>query len=337
MLKNNFKHNKNKYLLYFLSFSVFSLLLFFCKNYKKYTILEGSVFGTYFKIIHPKDQTVSLYQIDSIFELINQSINTYRPDSKISAFNRGENIAMDSIFLEVFQSAQKIHQETDHYFNPAIEPLLSAYKKRTLTAEEIQNYLPQIQFQDFQILPGNRLQGDGMHQLNFNAIGKGYGVQKVADFLVHQGIENILVEIGGEIVTKGFKDGKAWQIAIENPSLEKNNTAFASLGLSNRAIATSGSYRQFISQKQQKLSHIIDPNTGTAYISSLISVTVVHPDCTIADAYATALMAMGKEKALVFAKERKDLPIFLIFQTEDQKTESAVFNFAENNLKIEYP
>ena len=339
MLKK--KKNKMKYLNKFNRFyKILHLLIFAtCVNPKnEISKIQGEVFGTYFQVSIYQDNwedKITLQEIDSVFTKINQSISTYQENSLIAKYNQGEKVELDEIFLTVFNESKILYDKTEHYFNPAIEPLLKAYQKEKDI--NVKKYLDIVNFDQIMLKNENEkfyLEGDGIHQLNFNAIGKGLGVQYLADFLVQKKLNNFIVEIGGELVIRGKKGKEFWKIGIEKPMFEKQNVALAFLELSNIAVATSGSYRQFIEKNHQKLSHIIDPNTGLAFISELISVTVLHENCAIADAYATALMAMGKENALNFVKKNKNLPVFFIFQEKDAQISTVFLNFTENGFQI---
>jgi FAD:protein FMN transferase len=170
------------------------------------------------------------------------------------------------------------------------------------------------------------LQGNKKYALNFNAIAKGYIVQKIGDFLARRGAENYMVEIGGEIALKGLNsDGKPWQIAIEKPILTEKS-AQAILSLTDISMATSGNYKQFIESNGEKRSHIINSKTGLPEHSSLIAVTVLHVDCAVADAWATAIMAMGEAKAKELLGQNTDLSVFWISKDEENNLTTAYFN-----------
>ena len=160
--------------------------------------------------------------------------------------------------------------------------------------------------------------------LDFNAIGKGFGIDVIARFLDSKKVGNYLIEIGGEIRAKGIKDnGKPWRVQIEDPTLN-NREGFTILNVSNKSMATSGNYRKFrIADNGQKYVHTVNPKTGFATESNLLSVSVIAPiDCADVDAYATAFMAMGVEKTKEFLEKTPDLQAILIYWDAQQNLTS---------------
>ena len=174
-------------------------------------------------------------------------------------------------------------------------------------------------------------------RLDFSAIAKGYGVDMIADFLEARGTLDYFVEIGGEIRTGGqHPDGRPWRTGIEKPSLNpySDQEMQEIVELASSAMATSGNYRNYYEQDGKKFVHIIDPFTGYSRPSSLLSVSVLAPDCMTADAYATALMVMGTEKALAFVEARAELEAFFIWVDDSgafQETMSSGFPVALPN------
>ena len=152
--------------------------------------------------------------------------------------------------------------------------------------------------------------------LDLNGIAKGYGVDLLADVLENHGVSNALVGIDGEMRALGHRpDGTAWTIAIEAPDYEKR-TPFSMLALEDAAVATSGDYRHWITVKDRRLSHTMDPARGAPLLQAPASVTVIAPTCAEADAWATALMVMGVEEGLRFAQQTKLQALFLTRQPD---------------------
>lgn len=305
------------------------LFLIACKQESKsndYT-LQGLVFGTTYKITYLN--TVVDYQrsLDSLFYLMNKSTSTYIPSSDISRINNGDStVAVDAIFSEVFQKSKRIYKETDGFFDPTVGNLVNAYgfgpKERLneLTEEEIQFQMQFVGLDKVSLIDGKIIKEDQKIYLDFNSIAKGFGIDVVARFFDEKKIENYLIEIGGEIRAKGTKkNNKPWLIKVVNPANLAMDEGFKTINLSNKSMATSGNYRKFrISEDGRKFVHTINPKTGYATESNLLSASVIaSSDCADVDAYATAFMAMGLEKSKEFLKKHPNLEVILLFSTTE--------------------
>jgi thiamine biosynthesis lipoprotein len=166
-------------------------------------------------------------------------------------------------------------------------------------------------------------------RLDFNAIAKGYGVDVISEFLESQGIQNYLVEIGGEIRSFGQNSVKnsKWVVGVQHPDIEGNQAYVNTLVLENESMATSGTYRKFkIDADGNRYTHIINTTTGYPSRTNILSVSVIAAKCMTADAYATALQAMGVEGIRLFLETRPELKVFIVFVSEDTTFETAVFN-----------
>ena len=166
-------------------------------------------------------------------------------------------------------------------------------------------------------------------RLDFNAIAKGYGVDAISEFLESQGIQNYLVEIGGEIRSFGQNSVKKskWVVGVQHPDIEGNQAYVNTLVLENESMATSGTYRKFkIDADGNRYTHIINTTTGYPSRTNILSVSVIAAKCMTADAYATALQAMGVEGIRLFLETRPELKVFIVFVSEDTTFETAVFN-----------
>ena len=313
-------------------------LLLGCQNKPHYRFFEGNVFGTYYKITIETDELkFPASAIDSIFEQINQSINSYRPNSLISQFNQGKLVELDEVFLYNFELSKTIYKATNGYFNPAVQPLIEAYQfSDEVDFQQIRPLIDLNQINPIKKKEAFYLQGDGQKKLVLNAIGKGYALDALSAFFTQHNEPNHLIEIGGEVKASGTKNKKPWKIGIEYPSLEKNDLLIAHVRLTNQAIATAGSYRQFITKKGENkwFSHIVNPTNGDIQIRELVSVSVILPDCASADAYSTALMAMGKEQAVEFVQKNKHIPVFFIYNETD-KLSFQTFNLQENGIVLD--
>lgn len=285
-------------------------------------VLSGSTMGTSYRVVY-LDQLERNFQnsVDSLLIVFNQSLSTYIPDSEISRFNKGDSLVFESpFFYPVLVSSQEIFNLTGGAFDPTVGPLVNLWGfgpegPQLKDSLRIAQLLPLVDFNNIvfdeqqvkKIKPGV--------YLDFSANAKGYGVDIVAEFLYSQGIENYLVEIGGELVARGVNEkGELWKVGVSRPEEEgRAEDLFSVIALNNLAMATSGNYRNYYEADGMKISHTIDPKTGRPVRHGLLSATVIAEDCMTADALATALMVMGTEKAIALQKKQGDFEIFLIY------------------------
>ncbi|WP_439131396.1 FAD:protein FMN transferase [Polaribacter sp.] len=311
---------------------LFLLTLIIFTNCKKEIVkedyvLQGGVFGTSYKITYLNATKNYQKSLDSLFLKINNSVSTYIPNSAISKINNGEEgVVLDTIFKEVMQKAKRIYKETNGYFDPTVGNLVNAYgfgpknEKKNLTNAEIKDYMQFVGLNKVILKDGEIVKEHPKVYLDFNSIAKGFGIDIVARFLETKKIENYLIEIGGEIRAKGTKaNQKPWLIKLVNPVKADDNDGFKVIDLTNKSMATSGNYRKYrITDDGKKYVHTINPKTGFATESNLLSASVIGKmDCADVDAYATAFMAMGLEKTKIFLKSRKDLKVILIYTDAD--------------------
>ena len=312
-------------------FYIVCLVAFFlisCKQEKKIgqTKLKGFVFGTTYHITYLNGID---YQksIDSLFYLVNKSLSTYMPTSDISKINKGDlTVVIDDLFLEVFKKSKRIYKETDGYFDPTVCGLVNAwgfgYKKerRDLDFLEVKKIMKQVGF-DKVLLDKRKVRKQFAEScLDFNSIAKGYGIDVIGRFLESKRVVNYLVEIGGEIRARGKNiRNKNWRVAIDDPNADGTRSMSRFIELNNQSMASSGNYRKFrIGANGKKYVHTINPKTGFATESNLLSATVYGAvDCADVDAYATAFMAMGLEKSKVFLNNNPKIKVILLFADAD--------------------
>ncbi|SDR66494.1 thiamine biosynthesis lipoprotein [Polaribacter sp. KT25b] len=307
------------------------LFLIACKQESEnnHHTLQGFVFGTSYKITYLDTAIDYQKSLDSLFLLMNASTSTYIPTSEISKINNGDStIVVDAIFSEVFTKAKRIFKETDGFFDPTVGNLVNAYgfgpKERLndLTDEEIKNQMQFVGLDKVNLIDGKIVKEDKKIYLDFNSIAKGFGIDLVARFFDEKKIENYLIEIGGEIRAKGTKENnKPWLIKVVNPANASENGGYKTINLSNKSMATSGNYRKFrVSSEGKKYVHTINPKTGYATESNLLSASVIaSADCADVDAYATAFMAMGLEKTKEFLKKHPNLEVILLFSNSEHR------------------
>ena len=289
---------------------------------------SGSAQGTYYHIQYMSNGGKDFhFQIDSIFREIDSSLSIYKEYSLISKLNNGQNLKTDLLFNEVFLAAEKVYLESEGNFDCSISPLVDAwgfYQDKlddsiVIDSAKFYNILPFIGFDKIKLIDDSLILPKGM-KLDFNAIAQGYTVDVIAQFLQAKGDSNYLIEVGGEPLVKGENaDGNTWRVGVDKPSenTDENERFQFILDLKNKALATSGNYRKFYEKNGVKYSHIINPFTGFPTQNRLLSVTVIHENCMLADAYATAFMVMGVKKSKQFLKTHPEIEIYLVYTNKN--------------------
>lgn len=309
------------------------ILFVSCKQAPTNTKLSGSVFGTSYSVIYDSDVNYQK-EIDSLFAVINKSMSTYIADSDISRLNRNETVSVDNHFLNVFNTSNTIYKATNGAFDPTIGAVVNAWdfgpkgKIVALDSLKIDSLMQGVGFNKVSI-KNNTILKPVTTFIDFNAIAKGYGVDVIGLFLEQKQIKNYLVEIGGEIRTRGNNVVKQsnWKVGVEMPHFDGEQSILKAISLHNEAMATSGTYRKFkIDDEGNRYSHIIDTKTGYPSKTNLLSISVIAQNCMTADAYATAFKAMGIEKIQEFLKTHPELKVFLIFENDKRELETKGFN-----------
>jgi thiamine biosynthesis lipoprotein len=300
-----------------------------CSTAEKEAItLQGRAFGTTYHVQYYGDKSLPIAAgLDSVIEQVNASVSTYQDDSLISRINQGDStVIVDPIFRKVFALSAEVNKRSRGYFDPTIGVLRNAYgfgedqPLKQIDQVTIDSLIQYVGFQKVNLLPDGRVRKAHPNiYLDFNAVAKGYGVDLIGEYLVSQGIENFLVELGGEIVTKGtnLQKEKPWVVGIEQVNSELGQRSIeASLSLTDRAMASSGNYRKFRVDPETgvRYVHTIDPLTGSAEQSDVTSATVIAEDCATADAYATAFMAMGLERSKRLLERLQGLEVYLTYE-----------------------
>ncbi len=287
--------------------------------------ISGKTQGTYYHVTYISPEiTVNKQQIDSVLHRFDLSLNSYIPNSIISKVNRNESMLVDSMFIHCIKESKKIAEMTDGNFDITIAPIVDAWgfgsgKKQEVDSSVIDSLLQFVGYEKIKI-KGNRLiKTDPRVQINVNAVAQGYSVDVVCDFLEKKGIQDYLVEIGGELKANGQKPfDKPWLVGVDKP--EANNfmgeKIFQIIKLNNKALATSGNYRSFYEKNGQKYTHTIDPKTGYTVKRNLLSATILTDQCLVADAMATACMVVGLEKSIELIKKYPYLDAYFIYSDE---------------------
>lgn len=290
--------------------------------------LSGQTMGTTFRVSYasPAGEIISQESVDALLQDINASMSTYIDGSLISRLNESRDTTqshtLDEHFVRVFNESARVHEATGGRFNPALGPLIRAWgfgkdDPRLLDASEVEQLLPATRLNSFNLLAEQTLKKSYPEsELDFGGIAKGYAVDEVGRLLERSGVQDYLIEIGGEVRARGaHPEKRPWRIGIEKP-LEAFRDFEAIVSLNDRSMATSGNYRNFYWLDGQKIVHTMNPETGYPETNSLLSVTVATDDCMTADAYATAFMVMGLEAAIAFVEQQDELDVMLIYGSD---------------------
>ena len=306
------------------------LILLSCSSDDNLILVKnsGTAQGSFYHIQYLSDDGVNYKsQIDSIFREIDSSLSIYKEYSIISKLNNGQDLKTDLLFNEVFLAAEKVYLESKGNFDCSVSPLVDAwgfYQDKlgdsiVIDSINFYNILPFIGFDKIKLIDDSLILPKGM-KLDFNAIAQGYTVDVIGQFLQAKGDSNYLIEVGGEILVKGKNvDGNTWRVGVDKPSenIGKNERFQFILDLKNKALATSGNYRRFYEKNGVRYSHTINPFTGFPAENRLLSVTVIHESCMLADAYATAFMVMGVKKSKQFLKTHAEIEVYLIYTNKN--------------------
>ncbi len=306
--------------------------------------ISGQTMGTTYNVsyLDEKDRNFKL-EIDSLLIQINQEVSTYVKDSYISKFNQSKEDFLLSENSEIlaphfytnFQKAKEIYKLTEGEFDVTVMPLVNywgfGYKDTILTKVDsmavdsiLSNFIgfSKVQFSntDKGVFITKKMAGI---EVDFSALAKGYGVDQVYEFLIEKGVENCMIEIGGEVRTGGKNDkGHKWAIGINEPKENAQVTDFqAIVELENIALATSGNYRNYYLIDSLKYSHTINPSTGFPEINSLLSASIFAKDCMTADALATACMVIGLPNCAQMIEDQEGVEGYFIYGNSDGKTD----------------
>jgi apbE family lipoprotein len=305
---------------------------------EKVYLIEGEAQGSTYHIKYIAERDENLKPaIDSILEVIDRSMSTYRSDSAISKINQGDTtVVVDEHFRKVFEASQQIWQESEGLFDPTVGVLVNAWgfgKQKISEADlptdkKIDSLRKYVGFDKVALTEKNLIKKRYTEILfDFNAIAQGYTSDVVANYLSARGIKNYIVEIAGEMYLKGKNtvEDKSWTIGVENPLKPLDDRDLvATIQFTNQGLATSGNYRKvWTDSNGRKYVHSINPLTGRATQSDVLSATVVAPSTMLADGYATMFMVMGLAKSKAFLEKHPDLAVLLVYS--DDKHQEATY------------
>lgn len=306
---------------------------------EKLVLLKGRTMGPIGYHVKYLSSSGTSYQaeVDSLLQAFNQSLSTYIPDSEISRFNATDSLAFESAFFyPVLETSQKIYEITGGAFDPTVGPLVNAWgfgpnKKPSADTSKVDSLLNLVGFDNITFTSSYVVKEMPGMYLDFSAVAKGYAVDLVAGFLSGNGVVNYMVEIGGEVVCRGKNEnGEFWLIGVDNPDLDAvSENVAATVHIENRAMATSGNYRNFYEANGKKYAHTIDPVSGRPVQHSLLSASVFAKNCMTADALATACMVMGVEKSIDLFERQAEWDAILLYSGSGGK----IYSYSTSGIK----
>ena len=319
--------------------AVFSVLISCQKKTNtdlKFKQEQGQALGTTYSILYYTSVETTSFEksLDSIFKVVNQSMSTYIPISDISKINKGDStVVVDHMFAEVFKTSGEIYKKTDGYFDPTVGKMVNAWGfgpekyELDMNNQTVDSLMQYVGFDKVKLEKEGLLQKDNPNvYIDFNAIAKGYCIDRIGAFLESKKVSNYLIELGGELLASGthIEKQKSWTVGIDDPNQKEERTLYTTLPLKDRAMATSGNYRKFRvdSLSGKKYVHIIDAKTGYTKPSNILSVSVLAPNCATADGYATSFMAMPIEETKALLAKETLLDGYIIYSTENGALET---------------
>ena len=286
---------------------------------------RGMVFGTVYHITYQSSKSLQK-DIEAELAKVDASLSPFNERSIITAVNENRDTVVNKMFSDVFTLAMKISNSTDGAFDITVAPLVNAwgfgFKGGAMPSRhQVDSLKALVGYHKVSLADGRVSKTDPRIMLDCSSIAKGYGCDVVAKFLSAKGIDNYMVEIGGEIVTRGISEKRLpWKIGVTKPtddSLNVNQEIQTIINVTDKAMATSGNYRNFYYKNGRKYAHTIDPSTGYPVQHNILSSTVIADDCATADAYATAFMVMGLDKAKAVLSRHPELMAYFILASDD--------------------
>lgn len=293
-----------------------------------YRTNRGLIFGTEYTITYQSDRDLGK-EIEKALQHVDNSLSPFNPRSLITKMNNNEDTIADKFFTEVYRIARKVSEDTGGAFDITVAPLVNAWGfgfKEGITPDKhtIDSLLQFVGYTKVRLDDNGRLyKADPRLLLDCSAVAKGYGCDVVAKVLRSHDVQNFMVEIGGEVVTCGVNERRLpWRIGVTKPSedpLQTSQELQTVLNVTDKAMATSGNYRNFYYKGGKRYAHTINPQTGYPVEHSLLSATVLARDCATADAYATSFMVMGMDRAREVLAHHPELMAYFIYSDSEGK------------------
>lgn len=307
--------------------------------------INGLTMGTSYSVIYFDARGRNFKaSIDSILILVNKSINTYDPASEVSRFNRGNSLSFDLPYLyPPLKVAKEVFEKSSGAFDMSVMPLVNAWgfgpgRLVEMDSSRVDSLKKFVGFEKIHMTAQGISKTDERVQLDFGGIGQGYGADVISDFLRSKGISDLLVELGGEGMAIGNnrQSGKKWTIGILDPNSTTDDQFFkAYVTLSNRSFTTSGNYFNYREVNGRKYSHTIDPHTGYPAQQAILSASVFTKDCTSADAWATAFMVMGHERAIEFVRQHPEMDAIIMYSSPGNEIKIFISDGIKSSVTLE--
>lgn len=328
-------------------FVIAAVMLYFFEEKEhplQYFHNQGRVFGTFYSIRYEADRDLH-DSIQAALKAFDNSLSMFNPHSTLSAINNNRDTTTDAFFETMWTESERVYYLSDGAFDITVAPLVNLWgfgfkNREQITDAKIDSLLPLVGFEKIQMINHYVIKTDPRIMLDCGAVAKGLACDVIADVLAHNGSRNYLVEIGGEIVSRGVNPkGDKWRIGITKPVEEdkepKGNGGSLQeiIAVHNICLATSGNYRNFYYEGDEKRSHTIDPRTGRPVQHSLLSATIVSSTCMRADALATACMVIGAEQAMEMIANAEDAACYLIVADGDSTIVQTSKNWQETLQK----
>lgn len=297
-------------------------VLFLSACSKKYQYSEGMVWNTAYHITYKGDANLQ-DSVMAVMKEVGSSLSVFDSTSLVSRLNLSPAIESDRHLKAVYECSHKINRITKRAFDPTLSPLITAWgfgkgHRPTSDTLRIDSLLQLVGIEKTFLRNDSIIKEDARINFNFSAVAKGYGVDEVARMFLRNGVEDYLIEIGGEIRVCGESpSGGKWRISIDRPTVKANkeiHDSQAIIAITDLSLATSGNYRNYHEIGGKRLGHTIDRLTGRPAVTTLASATVLADDCMTADALATALMAMPDAGLKNFCI-KNNIAAFLVFHS----------------------
>ena len=300
--------------------SLFLFFIFSCQEKLNTFYISGYTQGTTYNIkYHSIDNHISKNSIDSLLRIIDLSMSSYVSNSTISKINKNLNVKLDSLIYHVIDRSIEICHQTNGMFDITVAPIVNDWgfgaEKKYKNTSSINVSLYEVGCDKIQ-LENNYLIKSDVVKIDLNGIAQGFSVDYLSNYFKNKGVEDFMIEVGGEITCSGNNLNQGWKIGVDAPYETKRVFAYI-LNLNNISLATSGSYRNYYYSDSLKISHMINPKTMRPVRNQLLSATILSADCLSADAYATACMSFGLDKAKEFLIKNKIIGSLIYVQDKD--------------------
>lgn len=323
------------------SIGLFFLLGFIsCRKEPEYYLSQGEIFHTTYHIKYEYKEPLGK-RIQAVLDSFDLSLNPFNKQSVIYKVNNNEDVDADDWFITVFNKAREVSEASEGAFDITCAPFVNLWgfgfnKADSVTPAMIDSVKAFVGYQKVQLNDRKIIKNDPRILLNASAIAKGYSCDVVAQLLDSYEISNYMIEIGGEIRAKGKNpNGECWKIEITKPADDRSGLLKERqevIRLCAQSLATSGNYRNFYIKDGKKYAHTINPHTGYPAEQNILSATVIAKDCITADAYATAFMTLGLDKACTLAENTPGLDYYFVYVDEEGNTQVKYSKTIEDNI-----